>query len=152
MALPSQKPRLHRMPTWVFLVFVTWVAFIAYVAQIRHLWWGWLGLLVTVQAALFMRKRWRNPAIVDRWVKPLDDKVAKYSPKIWAGLGYVAFAFGLLFVLTAAGSLIGQFLTHNLWNVWGGVAAGIGGVGFALAGRWLIRNRRQPFTPPAQQR
>jgi hypothetical protein len=135
------------MPTWVFIVCMLWVAFITYVAQIRHLWWGWLGVLVTVGAALFMRKRWRNPAIVDRWSKPLDEKAARYSPRIWAGMGYVVFAFGLLFIVVAAGSLVEQFLTHNLWNVWGTIAAGVGGVGFVFAGRWLIRNRRQPFTP-----
>jgi hypothetical protein len=100
MALPSQDPRVPRMPTWLFFAFLVWVAFITYVAQIRHLWWGWLGCLVTVQVALFMRKKWRNPGVVDRWGKPMHEKVAKYSPKIWAGMGYVAFAFGLLFVFS----------------------------------------------------
>jgi hypothetical protein len=136
------------MPTWLFVVSVVWVFFITYVAQFRHLWWGYLGVLITVPAALLMRKRWRNPAILDRWSKPMDEKAAKYGPRMWAGMGYVLFAFGLLFVVTAAGSLVEQFLAHDLWNVWGAIAAGAGGVGLVFAGRWLVRNRRQPFTPP----
>jgi hypothetical protein len=147
MGLPSEDPQTPRMPTWVFVLIVVWVAFITYAARILHLWWGWLGVLVTVQAALLIRTRWRNPAIIDRWGKPMDEKVAKYGPKIWAGMGYVAIAFGLLFIVVAASSLVEQFLTQNLWNVWGALAAGIGGVGFVLAGRWLTHNRRQPFTP-----
>jgi hypothetical protein len=74
MALPSQDPRVPRMPTWLFFAFLVWVAFITYVAQIRHLWWGWLGCLVTVQVALFMRKKWRNPGVVDRWGKPMHER------------------------------------------------------------------------------
>lgn len=61
---------------------MVWVAFIAYVAQILHLWWGYLGVIITIQAAVLMRKRWRNPAILDRWSKPMDEKVARYGPRM----------------------------------------------------------------------
>ncbi|HEY3212092.1 MAG TPA: hypothetical protein VGL16_02635 [Actinomycetota bacterium] len=135
------------MPTWVFVVLVVWVLFISYVAKILHLWWGWFGVLATISVAPLMRKRWRNPAIVDRWSKPMDENVAKHGPRMWAGIGYVAFAFGLLFIVVAVGSLVEQLLTHNAWNVWGTLASGVGGIAFVFAGRWLIRNRRQPFPP-----
>lgn len=62
-------------------------------------------------------------------------------------MGYFLLASGLLVVAMSAGSLVEQVLTHNLWNVWGTIAGGAGGVGLVFAGRWLVRNRRQPFTP-----
>jgi protein-S-isoprenylcysteine O-methyltransferase Ste14 len=72
------------------------------------------------------------------------------ASKLWEGMGYVFVAVGLLFVTLVGLQLITEFLTHNLWNVWGLVIALLGGLCFHAGGRWLIKNRRPPFTPPRQ--
>jgi membrane-associated PAP2 superfamily phosphatase len=58
--------------------------------------------------------------------------------------------FGLILMIATGGQLIDEFLTHNLWNVWGLVAAFLMALGMFAGGRWLIKHRRQPFTPPRQ--
>ena len=137
------------MPVWFFVALVTWVGFITYVARIRHSWWGWFGVLITVPVALSIRKRWRPPASVERKLNRIEEKAGgSFYPKMWAGMGYVFAAFGLFSMFIVGIQLINEFVTHNLWNVWGLVAAFVMGLGLFAGGRWLIKNRRQPFTPP----
>lgn len=151
MPLPPQDPRLPRMPVWFFVGLVTWVGFITYVARIRHSWWGWFGLLITVLVAPSIRNRWRAPGSVERKLKRIEQKAGGSDlPKLWAGMGYVFAAFGLILMTVTGGQLINELLTHNFWNVWGLVAAFVMALGLYAGGRWLIKHRRQPFTPPRQ--
>jgi hypothetical protein len=53
-------------------------------------------------------------------------------------------------MIATGGQLIDEFFTHNLWNVWGLVAAFLMALGMFAGGRWLIKHRRQPFTSPRQ--
>lgn len=134
-----------------FVALVTWVGFITYVARIRHSWWGWFGLLITVLVAPSIRKRWRAPGSVERKLKRIEQKAGGSDvPKLWTGMGYVFAAFGLILMTVTGGQLINELLTHNLWNVWGLVAAFVMALGLYAGGRWLIKHRRQPFTPPRQ--
>jgi hypothetical protein len=148
MALPPQDPRLPRMPSWLFIAVTAWVAFIAYIAQIRHIWWGYAGSAATIVVALALRKRWRAPASVEHAAARLEKKMGgPKAPGMWAGIGYAWFGLGLIMAIVSGGGLVAALVVHNYENLWGKVIALAMSLGLAGAGRWLIRNRRQPFTP-----
>jgi drug/metabolite transporter (DMT)-like permease len=132
---------------------MTWPAFITYVARIRHSWWGWFGVLITVLGAPSIRKRWRAPASVESKLKRMEQKAGGSEiPKLWAGMGYVFAAFGLILIIATGGQLVNEFLIHNLWNVWSLVAAFVMALGLYASGRWLIKQADQWILGPRYAR
>jgi hypothetical protein len=141
----ADKASPRRMRTWAFaaLLLATFVA--SWFAYFRHAWWAWLALIAFALAAPYVRKRWTGP----EWVERLNPRLERAMPRFWAGLGWLAVVFGWFFMVVAPIGLIVGLVNRDYSVVAGNaIALLFAYVFFLRGGRWLVRNRRQPFTPP----
>lgn len=85
-------------------------------------------------------------------LRPIYLLLHRAFPKasVWAGLGWLAVVFGWFFTLVAPIGLIVGLVNKDYSLVAGNALALLFAYGFFLrSSRWLVvRNRRQPFTPP----
>jgi hypothetical protein len=75
----------------------------------------------------------------------MDAVMLSLMPRLWAGFGWACVVIGVSTLLPFV--FIGWWLRGDLDAVALNLFVGLlSAIGFVLAGRWLIRNRKRPFS------
>lgn len=142
--MPGAGEPPRRMPTFPFVLLIVAIAVVTWWAAEYRAWWAWVAIGAVILVAPYVRKRWSAP----HWVDRMNPKVERAMPRYWAGVGWASLAAGILFFVVAPFGLVVGLVRPDYGLAVGNAIGLLMAYGFVRAGRWLIRNRRQPFTPP----
>jgi hypothetical protein len=135
---------LPRMPTWPFIVLAFVAAGVVWLMANRLIPWGIIafGLLLGLVPP-FIGKRYRPTA----WAERLDTRFTRIEPRLWAVTGWVSVVIGVILCVVTPLVVIDWLRKGDLGvaalNLFFSLPVAIG---FVLAGLWLIRNRKRPFS------
>lgn len=129
-----------RRSTPAFILWLVAVAVLTWFARVKREPWALVGILALVALAPWFRRRWREP----EWLETIAPS-ASLQARIWSGFGWIAAAFGVLFMVIGLVQIpFALAKGDNVRALTSCIVFGMG-IGFFVVGRWLIRNRR-PFS------
>lgn len=136
------------LPMPAFVAIFLCVCILTILVAVSHSIWAFAGLIGMVVIVFAVRTRWTGPGKAEG----SNRVVERIEPKVWLILGWAEFVMGVLGLLIALTVIVlgvarGEY-EYAAWNVLGIPLA----ILLLVSGRWLIRNRRDPFSstePPA---
>jgi hypothetical protein len=135
---PSPDPEgPRRIGTVAFGAMMAAIAVLAWFARVERQPWAWVVILACLPFAPWFRKRWREPV----WLE-----ASMGRGRVWLSMGWVFLVIGTLLVIVASVNALHWFTVRQYGRASSSLVGAAIAIGLVAGGRWLIRNRRQPFT------